>query len=275
MQPATINFVLTNSSGTTVPATVSYNSSGDVVTLTPSSPLTHSTTYTAILSGAEDLSGTPMSPFSWSFTTAPQGVLPAVIGETPASGATGIAVPNAVLLMSISATFNEPVQSSTVALTWVDSSGNPIPYTMNYSDATNTVTAWPQVFLAYSTTYKVTVSGAVDPAGNVMSPFSWSFTTAPATAATIPTVTSVSPAYNGSGVDVATPITVNFNEAVRASSITASNFTLVNASGVVVPATISYSDIGTLHTATLTPTSSLAYSTTYTATISGVERRCW
>ena len=104
-----------------------------------------------------------------------------------------------------------------------------------------------------------------------MSPFSWSFTTASATAATTPAVTSASPDYNGSGVDVATPIAANFNEAVLASSITAANFTLVSASGTAVPASIRYSDIGTLHTATLTPTSPLAYATTYTATISGVK----
>ena len=269
-QSDTISFVLKNSSGTSVPATVSYNSSTYVVTMTPSSPLAYSTTYTATLSGAQDPVGT-MSPVSWSFTTSPKMSKPAVIGVSPAPGAAGIAVPNAVLLMSISATFNEPVQSSTVALMWVDSSGNPIAYTMNYSDATNTVTAWPQVFLAYSTTYKVTVSGATDAAGTVMSPFSWSFSTASASAVTIPAVTSVSPAYNGSAVDVGTPIAVSFNEAVQASSVTATNFTLVNASGVAVPATISYSDTNSLHTATLTPTSALANSTTYTGTITGVR----
>ncbi len=270
VQPSTISFVLENSSGTVVPATVSYNSSSYVETLTPDAPLAFSTTYTALLSGAQDLAGTSMSPVSWSFTTTPHLPVPTVSAVSPASGATGIAVPNAVLLMSLSATFNEPVQPSTIALTWVDSSDNPISFTMNYSDATNTITAWPQVLLVNSTTYTVTVSGAMDAAGDTMSPFTWSFTTASATAATLPTVTSVSPSFNGSSVDVATPIAVNFNEAVLASSISSSNFTLVSAAGNAVPATISYSDIGTLHTATLTPTAELAYSTTYTATISGV-----
>ena len=75
------------------------------------------------------------------------------------------------------------MQPSTITLTLADSSGNPVAITTNYSDATNTITAWPQVFLAYSTTYNVTVSGATDAAGNTMaSPFTWSFTTASATA---------------------------------------------------------------------------------------------
>ena len=72
-------------------------------------------------------------------------------------------------------------------------------------------------------------------------------------------------------MDISTPIAVNFNEAVLGSSISSANFTLTTASGTVVPATISYTATGALHTATLTPTAPLAYSTTYTATISGVK----
>ena len=52
-------------------ATVTYNSATGTATLTPNSPLTGSTTYTATVSGAEDLAGNPMAaPVSWSFTTA-------------------------------------------------------------------------------------------------------------------------------------------------------------------------------------------------------------
>ena len=210
-----------------------------------------------------------MSPVSWSFTTAHAGLRSSV---SPASGATGIAVPDAVLLMSLSATFNEPVQPSTITLTWVDSSGNRNPL-------------YHELLGRHQHHHRVApgVAGELDDLHgdrersdgrrwrHDASPFTWSFTTASATAVTMPTVTSVSPAYNGSSVDVSTPIAVNFNEAVLASSISAANFTLVSASGTAVPATISYSDIGTLHTATLTPTAELAYSTTYTATISGVQ----
>ena len=59
------------SAGSTVAATVAYNSSNNTVTLTPSSALAYSTTYTATVSGARIRAGDPMSaPFSWSFTTA-------------------------------------------------------------------------------------------------------------------------------------------------------------------------------------------------------------
>ena len=269
-----VTFSQATESGGTAPFTYSWsfgdgtNQSGS---LNPSHTYANpgSDTATVTVTDANNLTSTSSVVVT---VTASNVSAPTVIGESPASGATGIAVPNAVLLMSLSATFSEPVQPSTINLTLADSSGNPVAITTNYSDATNTITAWPQVFLAYSTTYTVTVSGAKDAAGNTMaSPFKWSFTTASATAATIPTVASVSPSFNGSSVDVATPIAVNFNEAVLANSISSSDFTLVSASGTAVPATISYSDIGTLHTATLTPNAWLAYSTTYTATISGVK----
>src|SRR5271166_6233870 len=70
VQSSTISFTLQNSSRSSVAATVTYNSSNDTATLTPSAALAYSTTYTATLSGAKDQAGNTMSPVSWSFTTA-------------------------------------------------------------------------------------------------------------------------------------------------------------------------------------------------------------
>lgn len=71
VQASTVSFTLKNAAGSTVPATVSYNPTTFVAVLTPSSPLAASTTYTATVSGAQDLAGDPMSgSVSWSFTTA-------------------------------------------------------------------------------------------------------------------------------------------------------------------------------------------------------------
>ena len=64
-----------------------------------------------------------------------------------------------------------------------------------------------------------------------------------------------------------TAITVTFSESVQASSITSSTFVLKDPSNNTVTATVSYND--TTHAATLQPSSPLANSTTYTATISG------
>ena len=64
-----------------------------------------------------------------------------------------------------------------------------------------------------------------------------------------------------------TAITVTFSESVQASSITSSTFVLKDPSNNTVTATVSHND--TTHAATLRPSSPLASSTTYTATISG------
>ena len=66
-----------------------------------------------------------------------------------------------------------------------------------------------------------------------------------------------------------TAITVTFSESVQASSITSSTFVLKDPSNNTVTATVSYND--TTHAATLQPSSPLANSTTYTATISGAK----
>ena len=110
VQPSTISFTLENSSGSSVAGSVSYNSTTNVTTFTPTSALADNTTYTATVSGAESTSGVSMTaPFSWSFTTAaapPSVTPPAVTSETPASGATNVAVSTAP-----TATFNEAVQA--------------------------------------------------------------------------------------------------------------------------------------------------------------------
>ena len=64
-----------------------------------------------------------------------------------------------------------------------------------------------------------------------------------------------------------TAITVTFSESVQASSITSSTIVLKDPSNNTVTATVSYND--TTHAAPLQPSSPLANSTTYTATISG------
>jgi hypothetical protein len=63
---------------------------------------------------------------------------------------------------------------------------------------------------------------------------------------------------------VSSTATATFNEAVQASTI---NFTLTPQGGGPVAATVTYNSSN--YTATLTPSAALAYSTTYTATVSG------
>ena len=84
-----------------------------------------------------------------------------------------------------------------------------------------------------------------------------------------PTITAMSPSSGAADVAVNTPVTVTFSETMSSSSITTSSFTLTQGSSPV-SGTVSY-DSGS-QTATFTPLSALAYSTSYTATLTtGVQ----
>jgi hypothetical protein len=80
-----------------------------------------------------------------------------------------------------------------------------------------------------------------------------------------PAVSSTVPTANASGVALTTPVSARFNEPVQGGSV---SLVLKDPSNNTVPATLSF-DVPS-NTATLTPNAPLAYSTTYTATVSGV-----
>ena len=84
---------------------------------------------------------------------------------------------------------------------------------------------------------------------------------------TTPSVTSVTPASGATGVSVATSVTTTFSEAMDPTTVNGSTFQLVGPGSTVVPATVSYSS--STQTAILQPSSSLAFSTTYTASVTG------
>ncbi|HBB04143.1 TPA: hypothetical protein DCZ39_04600 [Patescibacteria group bacterium] len=79
---------------------------------------------------------------------------------------------------------------------------------------------------------------------------------------TAPTVTSFTPIGGSTSVSISTTPTITFSETMNSSSITGSSVLLKKVSdGSIVTGTVSY-DSGT-HTVTITPTSSLSYTTQY------------
>ncbi len=82
---------------------------------------------------------------------------------------------------------------------------------------------------------------------------------------TAPTVKSVNPFAGASGVLTTTNALVTFMEAMDPATIIAANVFLRTPTSTVVPATLSYT--AATNTATIVPTSSLAYSTTYTGVV--------
>ena len=83
---------------------------------------------------------------------------------------------------------------------------------------------------------------------------------------TAPTVTNVTPASGATGVAVSVAPTATFSQAVVPST---ASFTLQDSSGNQVAGTVGFGSGNTV--ATFTPTSALAASSTYTATVSGAQ----
>ena len=239
VQLSTISFTLANRAGTAIAGAVTYNTTTNVATFTPSSALPTERPTRPPSAGAKDSDGDPMSgSTAWSFTT--DALQPAVSSHTPASGATGVAVSALP-----SATFNEAVQSGTVSFTLATSAGTTVAGTASYNSATNTETFTPTSPLVYGTTYTATVSGAKDTAGDAMSgPVTWSFTTDPLQ----PSVSSYTPASGATGAAVSSAPTATFNEAVQLSTIT---FTLANSAGTAIAGAVDlqhHDEHGDIHT---------------------------
>ena len=89
----------------------------------------------------------------------------------------------------------------------------------------------------------------------------------PTASTTPPTVTSVTPANNSTGVSLSTTITAVFSEPMTAATISGTTFLLVDSSGNSVPNTVTYN--ASTASATLTPSVVLSPATTYTVTVKG------
>jgi hypothetical protein len=179
-----------------------------------------------------------------------------------------------------------PVVSAKQMLTWLDgrnassfgslaSAGNVLSFTINVAAGTTGIQAMvpavPGKLISGITQNGSTVSFLVGTIKGMQYAFF------PATAGTYqvtftsdtspPTVTATSPVNAAVEVNPTTSITVTFSEAMNPATITGSTITLLDPSSAPVPATVSYNPA--TNTATLTPNSTLAFSTTYTITVQG------
>jgi hypothetical protein len=260
MNPATITgttFKVTGPGATAVAGAVTY--AGNTATFTPTAILANSTLFTAtITTGAQDTTGAPLAAnFVWTFTTAPP---PTVLSTVPLNGAVAVAQST-----TVSATFSEPMEASTLNTTTFTLAGpGTTAVTGTVSFAGSTATFTPTAALATGTLYTATITtGATDPTGNALAAnYVWTFTTAGA-----PSVTSTVPASGANDVPLNQKVAATFSGHMTAATITAAGtFTLaVAGGGAAVPGTVTYDAAS--DTAIFAPTAALAINTPYTATI--------
>jgi hypothetical protein len=195
VDPATLNastFQLLDPAGSTVSASISYNSSTFTAILQPSVALAASTTYTTVVRGGpsdprvKDTSGTGLAANTvWSFATGTSSQPPVVLSVTPANGATGVSFTTAVTATFSKAMAPATINSATVQL--LDASNQVISGSVSYNSSTFVATLQPASALTAVTTYTAVVrGGTTDPrvkdlSGNPLpATASWTFTTAQA-----------------------------------------------------------------------------------------------
>jgi hypothetical protein len=84
---------------------------------------------------------------------------------------------------------------------------------------------------------------------------------------TPPAVVGTNPIAGATGIGAGTTVRATFSEPVQSATVTATTFTLRDAAGALVPATVTYD--GPTRTATLVPAAPLSGATTYTALVRG------
>ncbi len=265
MDPTTISGATVSlmNGSTPVAATVTYNATTNVVTLTPGTPLAVGTYTVSILGGSagvKDLAGNGLAASrTWSFTT----IRPTVTNVSPVDGTTGVTIAS-----SVSGVFSVPMDPTTInstTITLVPQGGGPaIPASVSYNPTNNSFTLTPTSSLPIGT-FTVNVlsgaSGVKDVGGNSLaSTFSWNFTTAPNLA-----VIGVTPTNGATNNPSTTVVTVTFSKAMNPTFINGTTLTLMNGA-TSVPAAVTYN--AAKNTATLTPTTPLPLGA-YTVTVVG------
>ena len=99
---------------------------------------------------------------------------PTVTSRSPSDGATGVSTAT-----TVSATFSEPVQPTSVVFSLAGPEGA-VPSSVVVDSTATKATLTPSSALSAGTAYTASLSGAKDAAGNAMAPVAWSFTTATA-----------------------------------------------------------------------------------------------
>ncbi|MHB8581384.1 MAG: Ig-like domain-containing domain, partial [Ignavibacteriaceae bacterium] len=203
-----------------------------------------------IMAGCDDRMG---------ITSPPVVTTPTVSSTNPANAATSVP-----FNQKIAATFSEAMDSSSITTaTFTLMQGTSfVSGTVSYSGTTATFA--PSSNLAANTSYTATITTMAKNRGgsSLASNYVWSFTTGAAAVITPPAVNSTNPVNAATSVPINQKIAATFSEAMDASTITASTFTLMQGT-TAISGFVSYS--GT--TAMFAPSSMLAPNTIYTVTV--------
>ena len=271
MDPSTVNnltFFL-ESGNDNITGTVTY--AGITADFLPTTLLASNTTYRAsISSGATDLEGNFVVPFSWTFTTggSQDSTQGKILASIPAPNSTGVAL-NLQASVSFSKWMDlKTVNNSTFAI--LDSKSHPVPG--NISFLGTSVMFSPSQPLNTNSLYIGHVSngpnGVLDLAGNQLSSsYTWTFTTGTASDNSLLKVQSTNPATQATLVCLQQGISISFNKPINGATVSPMTFQVSNQKKQAVSGTLGFNEA--LDTITFLPYSNLPSNSTMTAILMG------
>ena len=254
-----------------VTGSVSLNSSGNVITFVPAANLAASQAYTLNVAGFDDVDGNLVTPFSSTFTTNASSTPDTAHGTitmAPASGATSVPT-NAVVVFTFSKAFDPVTVTNGGNIRLYDNTASAyIGGALTFNNAFTSITFTPSSplepnhqYCGYAYPFSTYI---YDLAGNYYSYlYDQCFTTAAGADTTPPTVISVMPANNATGIGPNNPVTVTFSKPMNPTTLTSTNVALFVGSTLY---TRNFSLSFDNTTLTFNP-GSLPYSTTFTVVV--------
>jgi len=225
---------------------ISLSASADnrVVTLHAGTLPAGSVVTVVATSGVTDLSGNVLSNFESTFTTGLADTThPGVASQRPGNGATGAPLDTSVVLY-----INEAMDASTlVGALHVSQDGVLASGTVQVTDNGQVVQFTPSAPWQSGALIQVFLDAtAQDAAGNSLSAYQGSFTTAVDTSTLAPGLVSTNPVSGASEIPTNVVVDVGFNEALSAATVDSSSVYMTQADGTAVPGAVSLIGDGTV-----------------------------
>jgi parallel beta-helix repeat protein len=241
--------------------TITKSISGNTLTINHTNPLKNNTPYQIYIpSGAvKDSTGNNLTmPYNSKFTTISADTTPPTVSTiNPTNNATGVS-----LTSSVTITFSENIAAgANYTGIYLKNTSTGAIVTITKTINGNTLTINHTTPLKNNTPYQIYIpSGAVkDSTGNNLTmPYNSKFTTISADT-TPPTITTISPANNTTGVSLTSPITINFSENIAAGANYTGIYLKNTSTGAIVTITKSISG----NTLTIQQSTSLKTNTRY------------
>jgi hypothetical protein len=260
---------------TEIPASITFDTTGTIVTISPLMPLPASTQITVAINGVTDPQGNLVVPKSTTFTTGtgPDTAAADVIAVNPDTSAVNVPTNSPIIIQ-----FNKQMDSTTVTnatLALYDNvTGQLVAGSISASADMKTFSFIPSGPLPVGRSFTI-VSGtgnflglgsALDLTGNPQQFFEVSFTTGSGEDMTPPQVTETNPGNGVSGVGTNALAQIEFNKGISPTSV---GQVVLLQGGSPIAVTSALSNLS--QTLTLTPAIPLAANTTYTISITGVQ----